>query len=71
MFARNACFDKIYIVNWASVVTWQILKAGSSVAFQPTRSYDTSLERSHQFLNDKEVYKGIAVYLYPFRQQGK
>ena len=61
----------MYIVNWAFVVTGQTLKAGSSVTFQPTRSYDTSLERSNQFLNDKKVYKGIAIYLDTFRQQGK
>ena len=36
-------------------VLGQTLKAGSSVTFQPTRSYNTSLERSHQFLNDREV----------------
>ena len=71
MFARNMCFDAIYIVNWASVVTWQILKAGSSVAFQPTRSYDMSLERSHQFLKDQEMYKVIAIYFNPFRHWGE
>ena len=70
MFAWNACFDAIYIVNWASVVNWQTLKAGSSVTSPPTKSCDTSLERSHQFLKDKNVYKGIAIDLGPFRQQG-
>ena len=68
---RNACFDAIYIVNRGSVVTWQTLKAGSSVIFQPTMSCDTSLKRSHHYLNIKEVYKVIAVYLNPFRQWGK
>ena len=71
MFAWNACFDTIYIVNPASIFTGQTLKADSSAIVQSTRSYDTSLERSHQFLNDKEVYKVIATYLNPFRQWGK
>ena len=73
MFSWNACFDAIYIVNQASVVTGQTLKAGSSVILHPTRSYDTSLERSHQFLNDEEVYKGIAIIynFISFRQGGK
>ena len=39
------------------------LNAGNFEVFKATRSYDTSLERSHQFLKDKEVYKGIAVKL--------
>ena len=62
-FARKSCFDSMYIVNRAFVVTGQTLKAGSSVTFQPTRSKNTSLKRSHQFLNNKEVYKDIAIYL--------
>ena len=53
----------MYIVNRAFVVMGQTLKAGSSVTFQPTRSKNASLKRSHQFLNNKEVYKDIAIYL--------
>ena len=34
---------------------------GNFEVFQDTRSYNTSLERSNQFLKDKLVYKGIAV----------
>ena len=37
------------------------LNAGNFEVFQVTRSYDTSFERSHQFLKAKEVYMGIAV----------
>ena len=29
------------------------------------------LERSHQILNEKEMYKGIAIYLDSLKQQGK
>ena len=69
MFAWNGCFDAIYIVNWASIVTGQSLKAGSSVIFQPTRSYDTSLERSNHFLSVKKVYvQEHCTYFDSFRQ---
>ena len=71
MFVQNACFNAIYIVKQASVVTGQTLKAGSSVILHLTRSYHTSLERSYEFLNDEKMFKGIAIILYPFRQGGK
>ena len=35
MFAWNACFGAIYIVNCASIFTVQTLKAGSSAILQP------------------------------------
>ena len=37
------------------------LNAGNFEVFKVTRSYDTSFERSYQFLKAKEVYMGIAV----------
>ena len=37
------------------------LNAGNFEVFQATRSYNTSLERSNQFLKDREVYKNIAL----------
>ena len=37
------------------------LNAGNFEVFQVTRSYNTSFERSHQFLKAKKVYMGIAV----------
>ena len=37
------------------------LNAGNFEVFQATRSYNTSLERSHQFLKDKEVYKDTKI----------
>ena len=37
------------------------LNAGNFEFFQATRSYNTTLERSNQFLKDREVYKDIAL----------
>ena len=37
------------------------LNTGNFEIFLVTRSNNTSLERSHQFLKDKELYKAIAV----------
>ena len=37
------------------------LNACNFEVFQATRSYNTSLERSNQFLKDREVYKDIAL----------
>ena len=37
------------------------LNAGNFEVFQATRSYSTFLERSHQFLKVKEVYRGILI----------
>ena len=37
------------------------LNTGDFEVFQATRSYNTSLERSNQFLTDREVYKDIAL----------
>ena len=70
MFALNACFDAIYIVNRAPIFTGQTLKAGSSAIFWSTRSYNTFLEWFHQFLKDLKMYKGIPIHLDTLRQPG-
>ena len=54
----------IYYVNCVKICVpdkRSALNAGNFEVFQVTRSYNTSFERSRQFLKAKEVYMGIAV----------
>ena len=52
----------IYYVNCIKTLVpgkHSALNAGNFEVFQATRSYNTSLERSHQFLKDKKVHKAL------------
>ena len=54
----------IYYVNCVKTCVpgkHSALNTGNFEVFQVTRSFNTSFERSHQFLKAKKVYMGIAV----------
>ena len=60
------CDDErlIYYVNCIKTCVQgkhSTLNAGNFEFFQATRLYNTSLERSNQFLKDREVYKDISL----------